>query len=153
MAIRGVCCNYDQATRDIQRSNMEFSVLNVTCVEDDTACAQCFTVQANGLWCLYALEFTKDPDTYKLSAFDGISEWDFQFVQDDLAGQFRFCIQLQNYFDEAVHADWRDTLCLDNDFTEIAVPRECSRPLITLTIDSHMANGPVMGGQYLYCIP
>ncbi|XP_022086880.1 uncharacterized protein LOC110977241 isoform X2 [Acanthaster planci] len=128
-------------------------MLNVTCTKDQSACAECFTVRANGLMCLYVMEFTKDPHSYKLSAMDGISEWDFEFLQDDSSGQVRFCTQLQNSFDKGVNADWRDTLCLDNDFSEVTVPKECGSPLITLTIDSHMGNGRVMGGQYLYCSP
>ncbi|XP_022107184.1 uncharacterized protein LOC110988188 isoform X2 [Acanthaster planci] len=145
--------NWGDGSRDPDHSHLGFVAVNMICNDNRSACGHCYSARSHGLVYLNVFEYTSAPYQFEASIQDGVQDWYWTFVQDDPSEPFRVCKEVQVSSTPELPLPMRAALCMDNDFSALSVPGDCSHPVVTVSMDTHFANEKINGLQTLYCLP
>ncbi|XP_038073503.1 uncharacterized protein LOC119741710 [Patiria miniata] len=145
---------------DDSYEGLKFYEMNLECNDALSECEHRFSghfspVKGLPLTTDHVLEYTKDPYELKFGAKVATLGLKVRFDQDDPSETFHFCSELTE--DKALpviglyHGKW--TLCLENDFSGLTIPADCTAPVAVSKIVGRFTDEKLAGQQVLYCMP
>ncbi|XP_038062947.1 uncharacterized protein LOC119733459 [Patiria miniata] len=154
MLYTAVDCDVESGIEGIDKADMGFFVINLTCNDADTSCMSCFSAHKYGRPYLYEFELSKYHNPrFHIAVTSGEQNWEVYFIQDDLSDSFRHCTVINATTEVELHQRLIVNACIDNDFLAVSVPAECGQPVLVYTVKTRRGNEKPRGQQVLYCIP